>query len=468
MLEPKLDGPRSGINVSYNLAGVNFPSDSVVCRLPRTIVGVPGAEITGLRITDDRGPVHFTEEVGESNSSFTYRNWAIARATSGDVRVEYFAPVRAVDAGTANGPLFDLRFESVGIDGAGITFLALPETTLEHDITLRWALSRVPATTRAVSSLGEGTVVTTAKLERLTSSFYMAGQVSSWPESDAPRSAVMYWLTAPSFDTAAVARHVDRIYGAMSDLFADREPGYRVFVRKHPYQGDGGTGFWRSFAFGYGPDQAPTVDSLSALLAHETAHTWPRMDGRHGETAWYSEGTAEYYSLIVPYRKGIIPAEEFLRLLNEKIREYCTNPLHTLSNDAAEQLFWTDSRAQRIPYGRGLIYLLNVNAQLLAHSGGTRCLDDLVLEVLNRHRTGVTVDVQDWVDLVVRELGEQGRTDFEAMVSGDELIPRPDALGEDFVRTEAGTRGTDLRFEFASLKPQQLSGPVAESAQAAD
>ncbi|WP_033287707.1 PDZ domain-containing protein [Amycolatopsis jejuensis] len=463
VLQPVIDAPRSGVAVSYTVAGVSFAAGATICRLPKVIVGIPGAEIRRLRVADRGGTVPVSEAAGAANSSYTYRNWIARKETDGDLHVSYFAPVRAVDAWTVNGPLFDLRGDSAGIEGSGITFLALPELDDEFALTVSWDLTRMPPSARGVSSLGDGTVLTQAPLTRLTECFYMAGEVSQWPEPGPEQAAVMHWLSTPPFDAAAVADHVDRIFRAMSEFFDDREEGYRVFVRRHPYDGDGGTGFHRSFAFGYGPHGKPTVESLSALLAHETAHTWPRMDGGHGETAWYTEGTAEYYSLVIPYRAEIISAGEFARLVNERIRAYCTNPLRALGNDDAEGLFWTDSRALRLPYGRGLAYLLNLNAQLLEASGGERGVDDLVLEVLRRHRAGEAVTTSDWVELVVRELGERGSADFAAMTDGEPLTIRPDALGDEFTAAEVEVRGTELGFDFTSLTGGVVSGLVPGS-----
>jgi len=117
------------------------------------------------------------------------------------------------------------------------------------------------------------------------------------------------------------------LYGSMAKFFDDETGSYRVFVRRNPFKGTGGTGLARSFTFGYNFDAKPTVDSLQGLLAHEMAHTWPAMQGEHGDTAWYSEGTAEYYSTVLSFRsltpgdKG--PNIDAIRVLDDGPSDSC-------------------------------------------------------------------------------------------------------------------------------------------------
>ncbi|MFC5827295.1 hypothetical protein [Nonomuraea insulae] len=275
-----------------------------------------------------------------------------------------------------------------------------------------------------VSSLGVGTVGLAGTVETLLYAFYMAGPVTLHPDAG---TFSMHWLSEPPFDTAAVAARIERIYEVMCDFFGEPEPGHRVFVRKNPYPGNGGTALPKSFTFGWSEIEPPTVEELASLLAHETAHNWPRLDGEHGDIAWYTEGTAEYYSIVLPYRAGLIDEAVYLGLINERARGYYTNPLQMLSNAAAYELFWQAQRAQRVPYGRSLFYLADLDAKIRAV--GDRSLDDLVLAVLERQRAGAKVGVDAWLALVVAELGEAARADFAAMESGEWVVSAYGAFG---------------------------------------
>ena len=450
---------QPGIDVRYVVSAPCVEAGQPLFRLPRVIVGIPGAllEASDFTVWDDAGALALKQEDEEPTSMGAYRRWTAARATVGDLIVSYFAPVRFVDQTTNNGPFYDLRAEASGVCGAGVTFLALPDTPYVHDITIRWDLSQAPHDARGVCSWGEEQARFAGTMEDLAYTYYMAGPVRRYPAA-AGGVFAMYWLSEPSFDPHAVAAQTERLYLAMCDFFREPAPGFRVFVRKHPYRGNGGTAVRRSFMFGYSEAEAPTRESLTSLLAHEIAHNWPMLDGDWDENGWFDEGTAEYYSITLLRREGFISDDVYLSLINERARGYYTNPLQTLSNQEAATLFWRDPRAQRIPYGRGLFYFIDLNAKIVARSNGARSLDDLVLAVVFRRRAGQKVHTAEWIEMVVGELGEQGRGDFEAMAAGQWIIPASDALGPQYMRREIEDAPLDLGFATSSYTVRVVTG----------
>src|SRR5262249_12524252 len=156
-----------------------------------------------------------------------------------------------------------------------------------------------------------------------------------------------------------VGAYVRSLYAFMSHFFGDEHSSYRIFIRHNPYNAGGGTGLAKSFMFAYGADSHPTLRDLQMLLAHEMAHTWPTLNAEepHPLLAWYTEGTADYYSLVLAYRARLIDADRFLEVLNQRAEGYFGNPLMGLTNAQAGERFWSDGRAQRVPYGRGFMYL---------------------------------------------------------------------------------------------------------------
>lgn len=470
-LTPRLPGDaptgQAGIEVSYHLSAPNVEADQPLFRLPIVIAGIPGAPLDAdsFTVTDDAGALALQQADETPTAMGAYRRWMGARATVGDVTVRYFAPVRLVDRFTINGPFYDLRAEAGGVCGAGVTFLALPDTAGVYDIAIAWNLAQAPAGARGVCGWGEGPVRLTGTMDDLAYTYYMAGPLRSYPDAGdaAPTVFSMYWLSEPSFDPVAVAAQTERLYSTMCAFFHEPAPGFRVFARKHPYQGNGGTAGRRSFMFGYSEETTPTVASLTSLLAHELAHNWPMLDGDWDENGWFDEGTAEYYSITLLRRGGFITDDEYLALINERARDYYTNPLQTLGLREATELYWRDPRAQRIPYGRGLFYLIDLNAKLLARSGGARSLDDLVLAVVERRRAGEVIRAAEWLALVAPELGEQGRRDFDAMAAGAWIIPASDALGPRFMRRETADAPLDLGFATSSYTSRVVSGLVAGS-----
>ncbi|MBB5783337.1 hypothetical protein [Nonomuraea jabiensis] len=154
----------------------------------------------------------------------------------------------------------------------------------------------------------------------------------------------------------------------------------------------------------------------------------------------------------------------FLELINERAHGYYTNPLQTLANAEAFELFWKDQRAQRVPYGRGLFYLADTDTKIRAAGDGRRSLDDLVLAILDRQRNGEKVGVADWLDLVTAELGDGARDDFAAMQAGEWVVPPADAFGSRFAREEIRPRVAEPGFALTRLETCVVTDLVAGSA----
>ena len=395
---PKLDltlsphatgGADSYLGVRMVLDQPGLKAGEGLVRLPLSLVGIPTPRYDDEALTarDDQGPLPLTQSEEPPTPQGVYRRWSVGRASVGDVVVSYRAPPRNVTAATNNGPLFDLREEAGGFAGSGNGFLATPVRPGPWQVHLAWDLTAAPAGARGVWSLGEGAVDTVVPSEVLAFSYYYVGPVRSYP-TDPKALFAFYWLSDPPFDANLLGERMKALYGAMSGFFGEGESSYRVFVRQNPYSGTGGTGLAQSFMFGYNAAARPTADSLQGLLAHEMAHTWPAMQGEHGDTAWYSEGAAEYYSTVLSFRAGAISVDRLLTTFNERADTYYSNPYIAASNPEAAQKFWTDPVAQTVPYGRGWLYLQQTDAAIRAASQGRRSLDDIV-KAMRRRQIGV-------------------------------------------------------------------------------
>jgi hypothetical protein len=451
-------GSDSYVGVQMTLLRPDVAAGQILVHMPLKIVGIPTARYDGDAISaaDAQGPLRLTAEDEPPTPQWIYRDWKIARATVGDVVLTYHAPPRQVTAATNNGPLFDLREEAGGFAGAGIGFLALPTREGPWRIHLKWDLSDAPAGSRGESSLGDGEVELIAPAETLGYSYYMVGPLRSIPERNDGKFG-LYWLGDPPFDVAALGQRIRTLYTTMATFFHDTGSSYRVFMRQNPYEGTGGSGLGRSFMFGYNPAAKPTVDALQGLLAHETAHNWPAMQGEHGDTAWYSEGTAEYYSLLLSSRAGLLSTPEFLSSINEKARAYYQNPYLRLTNSQAAKIFWTDPTAQTVPYGRGFMYLQITDGAIRARSGGKRSLDDVVLELYQRKVNEEPYGIPQWLELVGKQIGaREARRAYEAMVAGAVEVPSSSRFAPCFKVVRRSTRKFELGFSRSSLNDDRV------------
>jgi hypothetical protein len=446
---------------------------AVLVQMPLVVASIPTARYDGdaIHARDDQGDLALTQKDETPGPFLSPRDWIATRATTGTVVLNFRALPRIITEKTRNGPLFDLREEAGGMEGAGFTFVPVPLAKDPYRLHVHWDLSDMPAGARGVWSLGEGDANTVRPANVLQESFYFAGSVKSYP-ADGSGKFAMYWLSEPPFDATAVATMIKRLYDYMTAFFHD-DPNatYRIFVRHSPVKsggGGGGTALTRSFMFGYGNLRAPTVDGLEALIAHEMTHNWPSLEGDHADTSWYTEGTAEYYSILLSYRAGLITPQKFLELVNGRAKGYYENPLQTLTNRQAEQIYWKDSRAGHVPYGRGWMYFAGVDAEIRTKSHDKRSLDDLVLAILDRQRHGQSATPDDWRNLVVAELGPDGGTQYDDMVQGKRLTPPANTFGPCFRPETVAEYPDDLGFDASSLDgPHKIvKGVIARSAAA--
>ncbi|HEY2357427.1 MAG TPA: hypothetical protein VGH86_08245, partial [Phenylobacterium sp.] len=113
--------------------------------------------------------------------------------------------------------------------------------------------------------------------------------------------------------------------------------------------------------------------------------------------------------------------------------------------------FWEDTRIRTLPYDRGAMYFAVLDGRIRRASDGKRSLDDLIIEMVRRRASGGPSDDAAWLDLVTRELGEDGRKLHAEMLAGGLMLPQSGDFGPCFTRTTAKFRRFDLGFEPKSL-----------------
>ena len=462
----RTDEGWAGFDIVARVELDRVPAGEPLLRLPAVVASIPGAPYRpeDIGVTDAGGPVRLAETEGSTGPMGTYRHFIADRDVDGAVEITVRAPVREIDRRTPVGPLFDLRREQYGLFGAGVSFLPVPLTEeREFDFTLTWHLA---AGVTAVSSHGTGDEQRrwSGAVTSVERCLFGAGTPVV-----APRGAANFGIHAFSdvpFDLDGLSVYLRDIHTAMSAFFEDDEPRYHVLVRRNPDKGSGGTSFPSSFAFGYSPTTDVDEADLRVLLAHEMVHNWPSLDEDWDVASWYSEGAAEFYSLVLPWRAGLLDAETIAAQLSGMYRNYDANPRRELSFDSAAELFWADLRAQTVPYGRGIQYLVRIDAQLREASGGASSLDDVVLDIQRAQRRGEKVGVEGWLTRIASVLGETARAEYHAMLSG-EAIPRPEALFQDAFRPIASVAPEhELGFDIASFQsdPRHIVGLIAGSA----
>lgn len=376
-----------------------------------------------------------------------------------------------------------------------MAFILRPAEALEkivNTVAIKWDLSDAPSGSRAVCSLGEGVVVLAdVRPSMLDECFFAVGPLNSYPpaptlatnadaskgvvsqmENDSSGTFGIYWLGAPNFDVSALGYKMQQLFPKMAAFFHDEDPTYRIFVRYNVQKCVSGRGLHRGFVFAWNTIMPRDPNETDEFLMHETVHNWPRLGhSKGGPTAeevvdaWFNEGIAEYYSLILPYRFRISSDDEFIERFNIRLSGYYTNPDRTVVNKDVMGLFWKGGHINRIPYQRGFMYFLRLAYQLKKANG--RSLDDLILEMVDLRNRDEPHGIAVWLSMLERELGPPALEDYRTMSDAIPIVLPTDYLrvveGLDWSIVRQDQEEFCLGFQEDSLREKVVKGLDPES-----
>jgi len=433
---------KGDVDVSITIAAVDVAGGSPLLSLSTMVPGSSKPqEVIGMTVADALGPATL-----ESHTVGGIRQWSSERALQGELVVRYRVPVENTPL-TQGGPPLAPRIDGNGFSSVGSMFLMSPQIDAPYRIAIEWDLSTMGTGAAAVSSFGDGNVELPAgPVTRLNFSLFMAGHLKREPEEPVAGGFSSVWLGDPPFDPRPAMRWTGNLHRWMSGFFEDKsEPPYRVFLRFNPMNAGGGAALTNSFIVTYG--EGVTGDSLKGILGHEMTHTWTAS----GIGRWYSEGNAVYYQSLLPWRAGLITADEYLADLNKTASRYYTNPLRDTPDEQIGPRFWEDTRIRVLPYDRGGMYFAVLNGKIRRASSGKRSMDDLIRTMIVRSRAGQPVTEAAWTDLLRQEIGEDGPSVHRTMMAGGLMLPESDDFGPCFLRTTRKIRRFELGFDPKSM-----------------
>jgi hypothetical protein len=438
------------VDVTLKIPAMDAAAGAPLLTLPIVIANTDtvATTLTGLTATDARGPVPLS--VKDDAPAIAYsRHWLAGRAVHGDLIVRYRAPVDDTPPARGSGPPYSLRIEGGGVSGVGNTFILTPEGGKPYRVALRWDLKALGAGATAMSSFGEGDVdIPAGPPAQLARALYMAGPMHREPARVKPTGFSAAWLGSPPFDPRPLMVWAGELHGWMSRFFQDpAEPPYRVILRYNPINAGGGAALYNSFLLTWG-ETAKDPEHLKGTLSHEMIHTWTAT-GLGGQ--WYGEGVAVHYEALLPMRAHLLSPERYLEDVNDTARRYYTNALNGTPDREIAARFWEDTRIRTLPYDRGALYFAVLDGKIRRASAGKRSLDDLIVEMVRRHRAGEATDDAVWLSLVRRELGEDGARLHADMLAGKLMLPESGDFGPCFARTTGRFRRFELGFDPKSL-----------------
>lgn len=389
---------------------------------------VPFPKCDGLEVSDDFGKLPF--EIKESPSNWggiNYKGLYFKREAKGKICYKYRIYPRILPDGFRASPYYDFRNEPYGLNGSGCFAFILPNTTEKLMFDLQWDMDEMPEGTDAVWSYGKGNTQTELTPWDIRFTFFACGLLECEEENDFG----IYWFGNPAFDIRGVSKRLAKLFQYMAEFFQDKDPVYRVLMRRDPFEySGGGSAAARSFISGYSVFGTVDVEEWYATLAHEMVHNWPFFDDTvTGMGTWYTEGIAEYYATVLPYRAGFVDKEYTLRQINKRGKyRYLDNVYREMPNMKIPEIQWKDRQAQTVPYGRGFVYLSNVEAQLKRAGKGS--IDEITVIYTMPKKKLMTEAI--WKQFIKERLGEKGLKEYEDMKSGKLVVPDQDAFGESF------------------------------------
>lgn len=454
-----------GITVTWRLDDVELQVGEALGQLPLSIAGVPTVELEdeALVATDEVGLVPLVASFAESDDGKRHRCWSVGRSTSGPIEVSYLAEPVAEEPQPAT-PALELRMEGVGVSGALKCFLVLPPRPEDLTFELHWTRAGrtddSPDNWIVVSSLGEGDggdgALAGTGLELLGDTYVMCGDLAEHHHRDGQLST--WWLTTPGIDVEAFSARLGMTYQVMSDAFDAPAHPYRVFLRSHPHRGASASAHPASFVMAMNPADPLGEASLYETVAHELVHEWLRLDGPTEEVTWFVEGSADYYSLVLPLREGMLDEEAFLRAVNLEARQCYANPRRNLTLREAQQAFFSDFLAQRLPYARGMFYLADLDARLRRATSGRQSVDDVVRDLLRTRRAGGRVGIEQWCARVQEALPDAEMPLLDALVFTGTERPGKDCFGPRFQSRTVQVPVLDLGFDPSTFLTRRVRG----------
>ncbi|KAF4916524.1 hypothetical protein CGCF415_v000584 [Colletotrichum fructicola] len=432
-------------------------SNETLVVLPKTIASVASAQYgaSGLTASDKTGalPLDF-QEVAQGPFGLPTQQWTPKRATEGPVSIEFTAKPASVNVSALPGPHFDIRNATGGLTGSMWALVPVPNPLSgdNYNITVSWNISAEQSAAYTwADGVGPHSHNFVGPVTRLTQTYFIVGDVKGYPSMPTSPDGKfgIYWLEKTPFDIEQVGQYLQNLLSYSTKFWQDNSTDpYRVFIRINEEQragsvgtGAGGTALLRSFLFGYNRDAGLAQDRVITLLAHEMTHNWtPWSSGTNAEQSRYNEGGAEFWSLRLLWRAGMLTTDQYLNEMNTRAVEYYTNPTVNFTDEKAQEVAWEIRDAQRIPYGRGMLHFANIDAQMRAKYNGTQKLDNLAIPFLQTCQLNGNCGGGEWFPLLKSSLGQEAVDDWNKVTSGQPLIKLAEgSLGPCFEVSQNGT-----------------------------
>ncbi|TAH37276.1 MAG: hypothetical protein EYC70_09890 [Planctomycetota bacterium] len=362
--------------------------------------GVPddGAWILEVRACDDTGRQLPVQALGQAR----YR---VQHAPSAPLRLSWeLAPLPDEGADHSNEYRPVVRPGLLHLIGSnGLLAPAWLPDDAPRDIALSWQ-GFAERGWRTLCSHGDAEVRVQRPLSEFLQAVFVGGdlQVEQRP---APGGRMLVAMPGGgfSFQAAELADACAGILQAERTFFGDSSQAYYLITALPMGKADpnsfslGGTGLTDSFALfcqrGASLDpEGNTRDRILRVLAHELFHNWCGLEispeDPEREAYWFTEGFTDFYTGRMLRHAGLESEAERREWVNQLLASYWCSPVREQGNAAIAEGFWKSAELGQLPYQRGAVAALSLDAEMRRVSDGRRTLDDGMRELLREARAG--------------------------------------------------------------------------------
>lgn len=434
VLRPETDASRRVIGmVIEERIVLTGPTRRLTLTAPLRFAGlVPlGSLVSDLTVMDADGRVGTsTSEV--ATAAGAARRWTSDRGLSGDVTVHYRLPLTP---SAQRGPPYGMKAAGLGVAGNSGSLLVLPELDGLHRSTLRWDLSRMAPGSSGVIAGGADTLVADGPPEALIDRWLMAGPLKAGQKGTV-NGFNAYTLGAPPFDAMEVMAWSRRIYTLLAETFGYLgKPRYLLAIRALDAPsfatGTASVANGASLITLGSPTYIPgqDVESVKSTIVHEMTHNWVgQFSGR--PASWFNEGLTVYVSATLPCEASLRQWSDCDNEINKWAKYYYGSEARNWTMDAIEATPFVREDVRRVPYGRGMMYFANLDAQIRRSSNGSRTLLTALRPLFNERRAGQRLTMQRWEEWLRREQGPEAVASFrDTVLEGGMIVPASDAFG---------------------------------------
>jgi predicted metalloprotease with PDZ domain len=159
---------------------------------------------------------------------------------------------------------------------------------------------------------------------------------------------------------------------------------------------------------------------IEYFLAHEISHKFVEFDGTVVNATSISEGWAEHYSTRLLWRNNFITDQQYLDVENKTVSYYynASDACNYLMDTEVQASPWGPLAVQKVPYGRSLIYLHNIDADMRERYHGTKSVNTITMEIIQRKESGLSHSVEDLFNILNTYSGESTVDYYNEVASG--------------------------------------------------